>query len=41
MAKMDAGMPNNAAGIIKIAANWSVFEIDWRRAQERLKSSLL
>jgi len=41
IAKMDAGIPSNAAGIMKIAENFNVFEIDWRKAQERLKSSLL
>jgi len=41
IAKMDAGTPNNPAGTIKIAENFNVFEMDWRKAQERLKSSLL
>tara|TARA_B100000678_G_C17758392_1_gene321762 strand:+ start:305 stop:442 length:138 start_codon:yes stop_codon:yes gene_type:complete len=41
IAKMYAGTPNNPAGTIKIAANFNVFDIDWRKAQERLKSSLL
>ena len=31
----------NAAGIIKIAENSNVVEIDWRRAHDKLNSSLL
>ena len=35
------GTPRSAAGTIKIAEKSTVFEIDCRKAQERLKSSLL
>ena len=35
------GTPNSAAGIIKIVEKFIAFEIDWRNAHAKLKSSLL
>ena len=40
-AKIAGGIPSRAAGIIKIAENFTVFEIDCRKAHDKLKSSLL